>query len=112
MAAASTIASIATISVGIVIGVCGVNRAVEAVTGTNYVAKTMFRGNNTAYDATEGALNIVGMGMLGAAADNSYTRTEAPAIFKENGGWGFNPSKNIQALYSNPNADGDQVEHL
>ncbi|WP_423229849.1 RHS repeat-associated core domain-containing protein [Desnuesiella massiliensis] len=106
IAATSTIVSVAAIGVGVGIGVFGVNRAVEAVTGTNYVAKTVFRGNKTAYNVTEAAFNIAGTGMLSVAANNTYTRTEAPAIFKGNGGWGFKPSKNIQALYSNPNADG------
>lgn len=59
---ASTIASVATIGVGVGIGVFGVNRAIEAVTGANYVAKTVFRENKPACNTTEAAFNIAGAG--------------------------------------------------
>jgi hypothetical protein len=107
MAAASTIASVATIGVGVGIGAFGVNRAVEAVTGTNYVAKTVFGGNETAYEATEATFNIVGSGMLYVASNNNFTRIKTPAIFKARAGWGFKTkNEKIQVLYANPEAEG------
>lgn len=64
-ATVTTVATVGAYGVAAGIGACGVNRAVEAATGTNYGAKLM---GEKAYNATEMAFSIAGAGVVSTAA--------------------------------------------
>ncbi|TAH64860.1 MAG: RHS repeat protein, partial [Anaerolineaceae bacterium] len=90
-AAASTLATAAVVGTYAVAGgvaITGANRAVEAATGKNYVADTVFKGNVGAYNKAEAAISMAAITTVSLASvyrgsESSSKKSKEPSASKE-----------------------------
>ncbi|MDD2376322.1 MAG: hypothetical protein PHD15_02340 [Clostridia bacterium] len=82
---AATIANVAVVAIATGVGICGANRATQAVTGKNYISEAVFKGNDNAYEKFEATVGVLSISTLSVASAYSYPSTgkSQPSNLKE-----------------------------